>query len=872
MHIDSVRGPVEIRPAERGLVLQGRPLALGARAFDLLLALIERRDRVVGKEELLSLVWPGVVVEEGNLSVQVSALRKTLGDHAITTVPGRGYRFTAPLVEAPAGAAPPSEAAGRSASGAPDDSPPTGPEGWLPAAATPLLGRAAALAELRQHLAATRCLTLVGAGGSGKTRLALALANTVRGHYPGGAWWVALDALSDPALLAQAVAGAAGGADQHLPPLQALGQRLVGRKTLLVLDNCEHLVEACAELAAQLLRQLPDLQLLCTSRESLRIGGEVVWPVPPLDVPDAADLAQLSDAELEALGHVPSVQLLVERIRQHSPGFALAPGNAAALTQVCRGLEGLPLALELVAAQVGPRSLAQVAARLDRSLGLLNVGARGGMRHHQTMAAAIDWGYRLLGEADQAVFQRVSVLLGGWTLDSAAAACEDLALVAEPLADAVGRLLRASMVLALPAAGTLLDPPRFRMLEPIRQFGLAQLEEQGLVDAVKQQVLRWHAGQGQRLTAQLAGPQQASGYAHLAAEFDNLRALLSWSRQHDLASGLQLAVDLWRFWQAQGHAQEMLDWFDEALTQAAAQALPERLRADASNIAGVMARTCGQYDKARQLYEGSLALQRQLGNRYGEATALNNLCMNARDRYDHAAVLQQAGEGLALAREIGNRNLEGLALMHLGAAHRGLERPADAEASFRQSLDIFVALGEQRAQGTLLNFLGHLALDGGRWPEAERCFDQGLALNQALQDFWGLGISCRNLAALQAERGDLAAARELLLRSLAHYRRAGARHGVEECFELLARLERQQGAWQRAAWCWGVVDRLERDMGKLLSPAVRARREAELGTLRAAAPQAAFHAAHQQGQQVALADAFAAALGPSRSGPDRQGG
>jgi DNA-binding winged helix-turn-helix (wHTH) protein/energy-coupling factor transporter ATP-binding protein EcfA2 len=417
MHIENERGAVEIRAAERVLFQQGRPLKLGARAFDLLLALVERRDRVVSKDELLALVWPGLVVEEGNLSVQISALRKALGEHAITTVPGRGYRFTAPMAEAPAGLAPPSRATGHAADPPPDSGPSAGPLGWLPAATTPLLGRTDALMDLQNQLDAARCLTLVGAGGSGKTRLALALAGAVRGQFRGGVWWVGLDALSDPALLAQAVAGAVGGVDQHLPPLPALCQRLSGRKTLLVLDNCEHLVEACSELASQLLRHLPDLQLLCTSRETLRIAGEGVWPVPTLKVPELADFSLTSPAGLEALSHVPSVQLLVERIRQHSPSFVLTPGNAPALVQVCRRLEGLPLALELVAAQVGPRTVDQVAAQLDHSLGLMNVGPRGGMRHHQTMVAAIDWGFRLLSEADQTVFLRLSVFHGGWTLD-----------------------------------------------------------------------------------------------------------------------------------------------------------------------------------------------------------------------------------------------------------------------------------------------------------------------------------------------------------------------------------------------------------------------------------------------------------------------
>lgn len=852
MRLHYALGPVSIKPEERCVTLHGEPLSLGARAFDLLMALIEHRDRVVGKDELLALVWRGVVVEEGNLSVQVSALRKALGDQVISTVPGRGYRFTAPVVEQVPAGAPTAQARTPAGSAPPDRDAAAGPGGWLPAAMTQLLGRGAALGETQALLRQTRCLTLVGAGGAGKTRLALALADAVRGHYPGGVWWIGLDALGDPTLLPQAVAGAVGGTEPHMAPLPLLKQRLAGRATLLVMDNCEHLVEACAELAVRLLRELPQLQLLATSRESLRIASEVVWSVPPLSVPDAAP------TRIEQLVQVASVQLLVERIRQHNPRYEPEPGHAASLAQICRGLEGLPLALELVAAQVGPRTLAQVAARLDRSLGLLNVGERGGMRHHQTMAAAIDWGFRLLGEVEQAVFLRLSVFLGGWTFDSAAAACAGLHLDEDQLPDVMGRLLRASMVQTWPATDGAHGEPRWRMLEPIRQFGLAQLEEQGQVDPVKQQVLDWTVAQGKRLAAQLAGPQQAAGYALLEAEFDNLRAMLAWSKGHDPAGGLRLASDLWRFWQVKGHAKEMLDWFDEVLPRA--QALPPALRADASNTAGTMARTCGQYAKARRLYEDSLTLQGQLGNRRGEAVALNNLCLIARDRHDHAAVLQQGTAGLAIAREIGDRNLEALALMHLGTALRGLDRPADAEASFRQSLAIFQELGEKRAQGTLLNFLGNLALAQGRWPEADQCFRLGLALNLELQDFWGLGISCCNLASLQLALGDDGPALDWLQRSLAHYRRAGAWHGVESCFELLARLSRRRGDGPRAAWCWGLVARLEQDIGKLRAPAGQALREQELALLQAAMPEAAFRMAQAAGGHVSLQDAFAAVL------------
>jgi tetratricopeptide (TPR) repeat protein len=418
-------------------------------------------------------------------------------------------------------------------------------------------------------------------------------------------------------------------------------------------------------------------------------------------------------------------------------------------------------------------------------------------------------------------------------------------------------------VLALPPQPGAVQ--RFRMLEPIRQFALAQLEEQGLVDAVKQQALAWYGRQGKRLAARLSGPDQVRGYAYLVSEFDNLRALLSWCKGRDVAVGLQLASDLWRFWQAKGHAKEMLAWFEEVLASTQAQTQPERLRAEACNTAGSMARTCGQYAKARTLYQTSLELQRGLANRRGEASALNNLCLIARDQYDHTAVMTQGRACLAIAREIGDRNLEGLALMHLGTALRGLDRAADAQARFEESLAIFQALGETRAQATLLNFLGNLALADGRWPEAEHCFQQGLALNQALEEFWGLGISHCNLAALHLARDDDSLALAHARHSLAHYRRAGARHGMEECFDVLARLARRQGQWPRAAWCWGVVDQLERGMGKVPSPARKAQRQQELQALKAVLPPADCDAAHADGQRMSLDDALASALDEASS-------
>ena len=849
----------QVRPAERRVLWRGQPVALGARAFDVLLALIAHRERVVAKHELMELVWPGVVVEEGNVAAQISSLRKVLGGDTIATIPGRGYRFTAPVAAlgpqgshsightppTPPQAAP--EQLARKPYGPPNrDHDALAPKGsWVPAALTPILGRESALEQTLQALRTTRCLTLIGAGGSGKTRLALALAATLQPRYDGGVWWVELVDLSDPKSLATTLAQAMGVADPLKPALQTVVERLAGHPALLVLDNCEHVVEECARFIVELLQKLPALQVLATSRESLRIAGETAWTVPPLEVPGVA-----AEANLDDLAQLSSVQLLLERVRQHDREFTLTPGNAASLVQICRRLEGLPLALELVAARVGPLSVDQIAARLDHSLRLLNVGQRGGMRHHQTMAAAVEWGYKLLGDTDRALFVRLAVFVGGWAPDGAQALCEGLDIEAEEVPDVLARLTRVSMVLAFETEGAV----RFRMLEPIRQFALAKLEASRQSEPARARLLAWYLVRCKALAAKLTGPQQATANQALGSEVENLRALLSWSKQGDRERGLQLAAALWRFWQVKGYAKEMLSWFEEVLPLA--QDAATVTRADAYNSAGVMARTCGLYADAVRLHDTSLALQRELGNRRGEAVALNNLAVVARDQYDHAMVERYGRESLTIAREIGDRNLEGLGLMHLGTALRGQNKLEEAEASFKASFVIFSELGEKRSLAALLNFLGSVAQAAGRWSEAERCFEDSLEINQTLDDFWGIAISTRNMASLQCTFGHHSAAVKMLMRSLANYRRAGVKHGLEECFELLAQIAVKRGRLERAAWCWGVLEQLEQDIGKVVPKTLQAERERTLRELEVQVPGQRLAADRAAGRQVALEEAF----------------
>lgn len=718
-------------------------------------------------------------------------------------------------------------------------------QGWVPVPLSPLVGREAALEETLQLLSGTRCLTLTGVAGSGKTRLALELASRLQGQYEGGVWWVELVALSNAQMILPAIAQALGVHGTSQPPLKSVLERLRSCKALLVLDNCEHLIEGCAETAIQLLKSLPGLQLLTTSRESLGIEGEIAWVVAPLEVP--APKADLRPEELDRYG---SVRFLLGRIRQHQPRFRLDAHNAIYLVQICRRLEGLPLALELVATWVGMLSLQQIVARLENSLRLLTRGHRGGERHHQTLEAALQWSYELLSEPERSLFARLSVFVGGWTLEAAEGACADLNFQAGEPAEWHSRLVRTSMVLAQEGSNQM----RFRMLEPVRQFGLARLEALGLAEATQKQILEWYLTQATQIAPKLTGAEQAYWYDYLSAEYENIRAVLQRSQSHQIDLGLQLAARLWRFWQVKGHAQEILAWFEATLPRAVQ--VPLAVLAEAQNAAGIMARTCGQYDRSFDYLERALASRRALGDWRGEAIALNNLAVSARDQANYPKVEYYCRQSLAIAREVGDRNLEALGLMSLGVALRGQAQNQAARVLFQQSLAIFSELGEKRSVAALYNYLGGLAQDQDQYSEARQYYQQSYELNQELGDFWGLGISTHNLAALWHQQQDHDQAWEWLMQSLSYYQRAGVLHGLDECFETLASIAYKRGHLERAAWALGVLAHLEDSIGVIVPPERKGTRTQLAEEVKRAMGQAVYIQARQKGYRDSLQDAY----------------
>jgi DNA-binding winged helix-turn-helix (wHTH) protein len=410
-------GPFRLVPTQRLLLEDDNPVRLGSRALDILTALVERPGELVGKDELIARVWQGTFVEEGNLKFQVSALRRVLGDgragrRYIATSPGQGYRFVAPVsvAQAPAGA---------SLSAAP-----TGQNNNLRAQLTRLIGRADAVSRIVARLQRHRLLSIVGPGGIGKTSVAIAAAKTSVNTDEHGVWLIDLAPLTDPTLIPSAVAQVLGFDIRSGDPVPGLVGALRDRRLLLVLDNCEHVIEAAATLAVAILKGTAGVHILATSREPLRVEGEYVQRLPPLSSGFPSD--RLSVAEALAF---PAVELFVERAADCLSEFELTDEEAPIVAEICRKLDGIPLAIELAAARVETFGVRGLATHLDDRFGLLTSGRRSGPPRHRTLRAALDWSYDVLSEPERAVLRRLAIFMGGFTLDAACAVVSDPTLV-----------------------------------------------------------------------------------------------------------------------------------------------------------------------------------------------------------------------------------------------------------------------------------------------------------------------------------------------------------------------------------------------------------------------------------------------------------
>jgi predicted ATPase/DNA-binding SARP family transcriptional activator len=696
---------------------------------------------------------------------------------------------------------------------------------------TSFVGRQRELAEIIQTLGRTRLLTLTGPGGAGKTRLAYEAAGRLAAAYHDGVHMVELASLSRPELVPQAVASVL---DVPLPETGTaeviIARQLAGRRLLLVLDNCEHLLDACARLAAALLRGCPDVAVLATSREPLRVGGEVTWRTPSLALPDLRHLPSLAElAELE------SVRLFVERARDAAPGFELDEATAPAVAEICVRLDGMPLALELAAARTSALAPTQIAARLDDALRVLGRGSRAAVTRQQTLHATLTWSHDLLEEDERVLFRRLAVFAGSMSLEAVEQICGGDGL---DVVDLLSRLVDKSLVQAEHAEGT----ARYRLLETIRQLADQRLRDAG-ERAVRVRAHRdWYVG-----FAAAHDPEWAVGVVNdtpqaLDVEHDNLRAALSSGLADDPAEALRLAVSLWRFWLARGHFAEGSRWLEAALAAA-----PERtpLRARALLAAAAMRVRRGELS-GRELDLGvqAAAILRDAGDDHALAQTLplTGLLAWVEDGAWKQAV-QLVEEGRSLAATMGASDMVANAAHMLGVIALLRGAIEDAEACFTETLDLVDSLpadlppfysavtpgwywepgrdgrprmpftetvllyrrvGAPQAAAYTLSNLAHAARQGGDLARARTLVEQSVTAFHRLGDLHGEGLALCHLANLHRQTGELSEAGELLDRSLEMRRRLGDRRGVGVTVV-------NQGLVAAAAGDLGRADRLLRE-------------------------------------------------------------
>ncbi|KQP12791.1 winged helix-turn-helix domain-containing protein [Pseudorhodoferax sp. Leaf267] len=793
----------ELRPATRELRVDGQPVQLGARAFDLLQALVAHRERMLSKNELLDMVWPQLVVEENNLQVQVSTLRKLLGAKTIVTVPGRGYRFAATLHEVRSEPEP--ETPAMSVLSLPIA---RGQAGNLPGPAQALVGREAELVTVPALLREHRLVTLLGAGGIGKTSLARAVAQQVGHAFADGVWMVELADVSDPAALPGAVARAL---QLNLPgrgdPHDELATRLQGHE-LLLLDNCEHLVWAVAALVEHLLQAQPALRVLATSQEPLRLPSERTLRLEALAVPGP-------EAVHEARSHG-AVALFAARVQAVQPGFDLDTGNEAAVVDICRELDGMPLALEFAAARVPLLGVAGVRQHLAQRLRVLKSGTREAPTRHRTLRATLDWSHALLREDEKKVFRRLGVFVGGFGLELAQQVAADEATDAWDVLDLLGNLIDKSMVVLETG-----HVPRYRLLETARVYACDQLELTGEWRAMQLAHARCMlAVFDRRARIATAGFEPMDQWVlHCTPEIDNLHSAIEWATD---AGERALALDLVNlaaeFMYQAGRYPECVLWMRRVQPLIDAQTPP--LVAARFKLGLAMVGLHGGIDGPTrlQLLDEARATFEQ--HPPPQVVLLYTMCMRAYvagicgDLALARSSLVRAGE---LVQQPHLAILRGVWLYIQGMVCRYEGRSEEAFASFTEALPYVRRAGDGRTLFYLHNNLAAVHHDMGHLDEAVERYRATLTLLQASPrtDSEMLAFALNWYAHALTAQGALDEALVQVRRSVPHCRRTlGLRHFAG----MLSLLAARQGRLREAALLLGCDDAARQRRGEARTP------------------------------------------------------
>jgi predicted ATPase/DNA-binding CsgD family transcriptional regulator len=623
----------------------------------------------------------------------------------------------------------------------------------LPRELTSFLGRRRELREVRETLSSTPLVTLTGPAGVGKTRLALRAGAELRRAFPDGVWVAELADLRDPALVAETVASALGLQDTSTRWLvSTLADFLATRRLLLVLDNCEHLLDACAVLADSLLHTCPDLKILATSREALGIGGETVLQVAPLPVPEHDPVPPP-----EALLRYDAICLFAERARAAWPQFEITPSNAAQVGRLCRHLDGLPLALELAAVRLRAFTVDQILEQMDRRFRLLSTGSRTGSVRHQSLRAAIDWSFALLSAPEQIAWRRLSVCAGSFDLEAAEAICEGEGLAPGAVAELVASLVEKSVLRRELSGST----PRYRMLETIRDYGRDRLQESGEEPRISRCHRAWYAELAAKVFKHSWGPSQLEWWDRAHLELPNLRAAFrSCLAEPDSAEqGLVMAANLAWYWVTKGSAREGRHWMD-LLLQAAPE--PSLERAFGLAIDGWLALRQVDLPKSMELLEECQTLAAELGEAATLSLALVTLgaALVAQGELDQAESLLH--RCLQLQEGLPDRRYAAVSLLHLGAACSQRGDHARAIERLGQGLELCREAGDRYYLAWMLQAQGMEAWHVGDWDRAASLEAESLRLSRALDNQVGMAFSIELLAWIAASTGRAERAARLL--------------------------------------------------------------------------------------------------------------